>query len=533
MVLKVIRRTVSSVKSLQVVYKFQVFLSDYCDPNLIKYYLLIMVFVNFFPGLLRRTNSDTVPAIRTDSESKKVVTFSQVVDQMACSFSESSSLSDLSSCTEDFRQSVSSHVPRRTARKLMRSSRIGKRHKHQHAAAGFFGRSFPLGHQSGSEDLYESSMESIESNNATSGLTLHPLSALNQNTGGSANSANAKKLQKISSADSLMSMIKNLASNRMSTSTPSSPQLSENGDVSCSLGSSGFPTPLTTPDTPMASKSIFSPRSKDQHKLVRKISSGELNASNSSSPSMSPTRSSSQIMVEVLDPLNPRKDQETGDKSSSSANPTITLEVPNFAFGKCLSPIKELPSPIPTPIPSPIPFQRSKVVQEETGGNSSSSSSSGKSTSSKKAAAGLLNSRRSSFTAFCKKAANAGKKDRRSSGVELIKSSMSTSDDDMIPLQDMSKIQDMSSMCNEISIQVPILPPPIPKPAPQVANIPIIVLTEPDHEPWDEDAEDDDEVLDEVEDQIPEIAVSPPSPRPNRKPPNVLPNNATLDDEDR
>ena len=52
----------------------------------------------------------------SDLNSKKVVTFSQVVDQMACSFSESSSLSDLSSCTEDFRQSVSSHVPRRTAR---------------------------------------------------------------------------------------------------------------------------------------------------------------------------------------------------------------------------------------------------------------------------------------------------------------------------------------------------------------------------------------------------------------------------------
>ena len=129
----------------------------------------------------------------------------------------------------NFRQSVSSHVPRRTARKLMRSSRIGKRHKHQHVTSGYFGRSFPLGHTSGSEDLYESSMESIESNNATSGLTLHPLSALNTPCNTGANGKN--KLQKISSADSLMSMIKNLASNRMSTSTPSSPQLSENGDL--------------------------------------------------------------------------------------------------------------------------------------------------------------------------------------------------------------------------------------------------------------------------------------------------------------
>ena len=116
------------------------------------------------------------------------------------------------------------------SRKLMRSSRIGKRHGKHHVAAvnaGYFGRSFPLGHTSGSEDLYESSMESIESNNAASGLTLHPLSALNTSQSGTGNSnagvagKHMHKLQKISSADSLMSMIKNLASNRMSTSTPS------------------------------------------------------------------------------------------------------------------------------------------------------------------------------------------------------------------------------------------------------------------------------------------------------------------------
>ena len=169
-------------------------------------------------------------------------------------------------------------------------------------------------------------MESIESNSAISGLTLHPLSALNQSaiaaavsahsaSGGNGNGAavastsggNVKsKLQKISSADSLMCMIKNLATNRLSTSTPSSPQLSENGD---GVSSGGFPTPLTTPDTPNTIKTLFSPRgAKEQHKLVRKISSGDLGgASASSSPSMSPTRASSQIMVEVLDPLNPRK----------------------------------------------------------------------------------------------------------------------------------------------------------------------------------------------------------------------------------
>lgn len=404
---------------------------------------------------------------------------------MACSFSESSSLSDLSSCTEDFKHSVSSHVPsRRGPGKLMRSGRISKRARRQQAAAGgYFGRTHPLGQTSGSEDLYESSMESIESNNATTGLTLHPLSALNQNTGNGSSTHHSKKLQKISSADSLMCMIKNLAANRLSTSTPSSPQLSDNGD---NISSGGFPTPLTTPDTPCANaKNIFSPRSKEQKKqLVRKISSSDLGAggSVSSSPSMSPTRGSSQIMVEVLDPLNPRKGEES---VPSCAAPTITLEVPGFSFSKCLSPIKELPSPMPTPIPSPIPFQRTKGSQDEL---SSSSSSSGSKSSNRKAAANLLSKeRRSSFTTFCKKAANAGK---RTSSTPAVKSSMSTSDEDMIPLQ-------------EIKIHVPMILSP-------QSNIPLITITEPTT------AEELDETTAEEFD-VPEIAVSPPSPRPNRK----------------
>ena len=54
---------------------------------------------------------------------------------------------------------------------------------------------------------------------------------------------------------------------------------------------------------------------------------------------------------------------DAGNGSDSGA-PTITLEVPGFNFGKCLSPIKELPSPMPTPIPSPIPFMK-KLSHDE------------------------------------------------------------------------------------------------------------------------------------------------------------------------
>ena len=120
----------------------------------------------------------------------------------------------------------------------------------------------------------------------------------------------------------------------------------------------------------------------------------------------------------------------------TSANPTITLEVPNFAFGKCLSPIKELPSPMPTPIPSPIPFQRSsKGSQDELGNSGSSSSSSSGSGNTSKKLISMTSSktsgsdhhshhhqehaRRSSFTAFCKKAANAGR-NRRCSGIIIL-----------------------------------------------------------------------------------------------------------------
>ena len=77
--------------------------------------------------------------------------------------------------------------------------------------------------------------------------------------------------------------------------------------------------------------------------------------------------------VEVVDPLNPKKSEATSNSSTSvlvasttsnggsggCGNPTITLEVPTFSFGKCLSPIKELPSPMPTPIMSPIPCRSS------------------------------------------------------------------------------------------------------------------------------------------------------------------------------
>ena len=73
-------------------------------------------------GSTDRLSAHSVQILSPDTKDKKV-TFSQVVDQMACSMSDSSSMSDLSSCTEDFKHNVSSHVPSartRQGRKLFR-----------------------------------------------------------------------------------------------------------------------------------------------------------------------------------------------------------------------------------------------------------------------------------------------------------------------------------------------------------------------------------------------------------------------------
>ena len=210
---------------------------------------------------------------------------------------------------------------------------------------------------SGSEEVYESSMESIESSNS---FALKPLSAL------SLPPQNKNKLNKVSSADSLLSMIRNLASNKLSTSTPSSPQLSETGDAL----SSGYPTPLSTPDTPNGSF---------------------LSMQTGKNAAKEKTKQGSQIYVCVLNPLDPKKNQEScenpeSEKQSSVELPTISLEVPTFNYGKCLSPIKELPTPLPTPCPSPLPtpmFSRhdKSASMEENSGISDSSLSFGSSVS--------------------------------------------------------------------------------------------------------------------------------------------------------
>ena len=217
-------------------------------------------------------------------------------------------MSDIS-CGEEFKQNVTgssnSHCRHRN-RKMYKPTRRN-RNKKPFRAESFSGY---IGTSGSDISMCESSMESIES--------------YNNNIG--ARGKQSLKMTKISSADSLLSMIRNIASSKLSISSPSSPQLSDNGD----LASSGFPTPLSTPDTP-----------------------------NGSFLSLHHAKPGSQIMVSVLSPHNTHKDSQDSSQSEQSNaadnQPTITLEVPSFNYGKCLSPIREMPSPLPTPCPSPLP----------------------------------------------------------------------------------------------------------------------------------------------------------------------------------
>ncbi len=313
----------------------------------------------------------------------KKVTFSQVVDQMACSLSDSSSLSDLS-CAEDFKLNVSSsvHVPNsRRSRKLFRSGRLHSKRKSASAAASGSGSTavqafYQLANAtSGSEDVYESSMESIES--STNSLHPKPLAVIGSRQ-------QAKQLHKISSADSLLSMIKTLKS-----SSPSK-----------SLGGS----PGAHPEICRASSTPTSPQLSDEAGMF--LSSADM-ASSGDSPTRltAPPSSPSQIKVEIHDhPSSDSSESAHGPSSGGSGggaggsgggSSSLTLDVPGFPYGlQCLSPIKELPSPLPTPLPSPLPC---RSVSPGCYSSSSSAHGDGDSTSPGPSTSSATSARRSSF----------------------------------------------------------------------------------------------------------------------------------------
>lgn len=309
------------------------------------------------PNMFRKESAISlqIPGMISPSAllASKKVTFSHVVDQLACSLSESSSLSDLS-CADEIRQGLGTSGPStKRAKKLLRSSRIPSKRKHSLNLQN--NNNGPQNGYSGSEEQFESSMESLESS-----CTSFPMRSMSMLSPGSAKQA--RQLHKISSADSLLSMIKSLTAQKgnHASSTPSSPQLSVDGG-----GESAISSPINPPETPQALGQGSSPRRDN-----RKESS----------------QSGHQIKVEIHDHPPEDSSPNTPTNAQGGGNSGVmSLEVPGFQYGKCLSPIKELPSPMPTPAASPLPNRNSPGGSQEDVSTSSSTSCS------------TTSSRRSSF----------------------------------------------------------------------------------------------------------------------------------------
>lgn len=138
---------------------------------------------------------------------------------------------------------------------------------------------------------------------------------------------------KVSSADSILAMFRNFttSTNVLSqlpssliispSTTPSASSPQDGGDDTSSTSSMHTPISYTScaPDSPIS------------YHL----------------PSVS-------IEVPVLDPLNAHKSTTSNTTANSLNPPTILLEVPSSNTNKCLSPIRELPTPIPSPALTPI-----------------------------------------------------------------------------------------------------------------------------------------------------------------------------------
>lgn len=137
--------------------------------------------------------------------------------------------------------------------------------------------------------------------------------------------------QKPASADSILAMFRNFSTN----------------SVGANLSSSLKVTPSTTPtasspqddaiaDDDSSTSSIHTPLS---------FSSGP-----SESPVFQQRQCQSTIEVPVLDPFSAHK--SSGGGGNFLHPPTILLEIPS-TINKCLSPIREMPTPLPSPMPSP------------------------------------------------------------------------------------------------------------------------------------------------------------------------------------
>lgn len=137
---------------------------------------------------------------------------------------------------------------------------------------------------------------------------------------------------KVSSADSILAMFRNFTSTNVLSQMPSSLIISPSTTPSAS-------SPQDIADDSSSTSSMHTPISYTSGAPDSPISYHM--------PSIS-------IEVPVLDPLNAHKSSTSNTSNNSLNPPTILLEVPSSNTNKCLSPIRELPTPIPSPALTPI-----------------------------------------------------------------------------------------------------------------------------------------------------------------------------------
>ncbi|XP_059617745.1 uncharacterized protein LOC132262482 [Phlebotomus argentipes] len=143
---------------------------------------------------------------------------------------------------------------------------------------------------------------------------------------------NRRMKSKVSSADSILAMFKNFASSNAAANLPPSCVISPSTTPTASSPQDDAPGDDDSSTSSMHTPVSFSSGAPDSPVFYRQ----------------------STIEVPVLDPL-------SAHKSAPSSNllhpPSILLEIPsggNGAINKCLSPIREMPTPMPSPALTPI-----------------------------------------------------------------------------------------------------------------------------------------------------------------------------------
>lgn len=148
--------------------------------------------------------------------------------------------------------------------------------------------------------------------------------------------------QKPASADSILAMFRNYSANSVGVNLSSSLKVSPSTTPTASS-----PQDEAIPDDDSSTSSIHTPIS---------FSSGA-----PESPVLQQRHCQSTIEVSVVDPFTAQKASAGGGNFLHP--PTILLEIPS-TISKCLSPIREMPTPLPSPLPSPAltPIMRRSTI---------------------------------------------------------------------------------------------------------------------------------------------------------------------------